>query len=486
MNDFIPPEAQPGNHPPPHRPKRNDRRYIFPGDVFGTAKAFGVDQLQTPEGLRTAHHHRSEFFVWDGAAFRAIDIETMKAKLWPWLADSWQRSKEEEDKRVLPKPDMVGAIIEGLKAAAQLDNDSEPPLWLNGSVYQPRELIVCRNGMVHWPSGQQVALTPNFFTLNALDFDYRPELGAEPTLFLRFLRDVWGQDHESIDTLQEVFGLFLVPDTTFQKIVMLVGPMRSGKGTVARILQRLIGLRNCCAPTLSSLGGQFGLQPLLHKTAAIIGDARIGAKTDTAAVAERLLSVSGEDLITVERKFLGAWHGQLGARFMVISNELPRFSDVSGALASRFIILSLTKSFLGKEDLGLFDRLLPELPQILNWSIAGLKRLKARGYFVMPAASREQMEELDTLASPMKAFLRDAYEQGGASDGVLIDVFCDNWRNWCKANGRDHAGTNQAIGLALRTAWPHVSTQQLRTGDLGSDGYHKRQRWFVGIRTRKE
>jgi putative DNA primase/helicase len=241
-----------------------------------------------------------------------------------------------------------------------------------------------------------------------------------------------------------------------------------------------------CAPTLSSLGNQFGLQPLLYKTAAIIGDARIGARTDTAAVAERLLSISGEDLLTVERKFLGAWHGQLGVRFLVISNELPRFSDVSGALASRFVILSLKKSFFGKEDLGLLDRLLPELPQILNWSIAGLKRLKARGYFNIPAASREQMQELDTMASPMIGFLRDAYEQCDASGMVLTTEFCANWESWCRANGRDHPGTHQNIGIALRTAWPHVSTTRLRSGHADASGNHARQYWFVGLRPRTE
>jgi putative DNA primase/helicase len=492
LSEGMPKAAPPAPPPPPSAPRQrrqpdqaDGRRYIRPSDVFATAKQFGMDQWQTPEGFRTAHHHRGEFFLSNGAAFQAVDIETIKALLWPWLAASWSRTPDGEAKAVLPKRDMVGEIIEALRAASQLNNELEPPLWISQSIYAPRDLIVCKNTMIHWPSGHLVANTPTFFTTNALDFDYLPECGSQPVEFLKFLRTLWADDNESIGTLQEIFGLFLIPDTSFQKIILLVGPMRSGKGTIARILQKMIGVRNVCAPTLSSLGGNFGLQPLLHKTAAVIGDARIGPKSDTAAIAERLLSISGEDMITVERKFLGAWHGQLGIRFMIISNELPKFSDVSGALASRFVILSLTRSFLGHEDLGLFDRLLPELPEILNWSIAGLKRLKERGYFVMPSASREQMQELDTLASPMKAFLRDAYEKTDSGRGVLVDDFCDAWRRWCETNGRDHPGTNQSIGLALRTAWPHVSTHQFRSGTADASGVKSRERWFVGLQPRQ-
>ncbi len=96
-----------------------------------------------------------------------------------------------------------------------------------------------------------------------------------------------------------------------------------------------------------------------------------------AAIAERLLSISGEDHQGVPRKFLSSYYnGPLQVRFVIISNELPRISDASGALPSRFIMLVLKKSFLGHEDHGLTSRLLGELPGILNWSLAGLDRLE--------------------------------------------------------------------------------------------------------------
>ena len=63
-------------------------------------------------------------------------------------------------------------------------------------------------------------------------------------------------------------------------------------------------------------------------------------------VVERLLSISGEDTLTIDRKYRDPWTGQLPTRFLVISNELPRFGDASGAIATRFVMLTL-RTLLG-------------------------------------------------------------------------------------------------------------------------------------------
>lgn len=111
--------------------------------------------------------------------------------------------------------------------------------------------------------------------------------------------------------------------------------------------------------------------------------------------------------ITVDRKYMSAWTGQLSVRFLVISNELPRLSDASCALVSRFIVLVLTQSFYGHEDQTLTARLLTELPGILNWTIAGWRRLTERGHFWQPGSALDAVQQLEDLGSPIGAFLRE-------------------------------------------------------------------------------
>jgi putative DNA primase/helicase len=111
-------------------------------------------------------------------------------------------------------------------------------------------------------------------------------------------------------------------DTRQQKMFLFVGPKRGGKGTIARVLSRMLGKHNVAGPTLASLGTNFGLQDLIGKPVAVISDARIGSKSDASFIAERLLSVSGEDLQNVDRKYLPPWSGYLPTRFVMLTNEL--------------------------------------------------------------------------------------------------------------------------------------------------------------------
>ncbi len=98
--------------------------------------------------------------------------------------------------------------------------------------------------------------------------------------------------------------------------------------TPARILSAVIGLANVCGPTLSSLATNFGLWPLVNKQLAVISDARLsGRRADEAVITERLLAISGEDAITIDRKNLQPVTLRLTARFMFLSNELPMLAD---------------------------------------------------------------------------------------------------------------------------------------------------------------
>src|SRR3954447_16808437 len=95
-----------------------------------------------------------------------------------------------------------------------------------------------------------------------------------------------------------------------------------------------------------------------------------------------------------------------------MTNVRPQLADPSGALPSRFVILKTAASFLGREDHGLTDKLLAELPGILNWSVQGYRRLRERGRFIEPASAQEALEQLELLGSPIKAFLSECCEVG--------------------------------------------------------------------------
>ena len=322
-----------------------------------------------------------------------------------------------------------------------------------------------RNALVHLPSSLEgapwaIPPTPRFFNAFALDYDF-VAAASEPAEWLDFLGQIWGDDKESIACLQEWFGYLLTPDTRQQKILMMVGPKRSGRGTIARVLKALVGENNVVNPTLGTLARPFGLSSLINKPVAIFPDARLSSRPDNAAIVECLLSISGEDGQTIDRKHLDAWTGRLPTRFVLISNELPRLRDASGALASRLILLGFTRSFYGREDTGLFDRLRCELPGILLWAIAGWKRLRHRGRFIQPRSGRELLAAMEDLASPISAFLRDRCVVDPLAIVPAATLY-EAWRSWCQEHGRDAVGDEPSFGKDLHAAIPGLSKSRPR------------------------
>ena len=238
-------------------------------------------------------------------------------------------------------------------------------------------------------------------------------------------------------------GYLLGGDTRLQKIFLFVGPKRAGKGTIGRVLTGLLGSHNVAAPTLASLSTNFGLAPMIGRPLALVSDARLSTKADSKIVVERLLSVSGEDSLTIDRKYKDPWTGRLPTRFLILTNELPRLSDSSGALASRFVLFVLTKSFYGGENPELTDELLTEAPSILNWALEGLDRLMARGYFVNPDSGADAYQQLEDLSSPISAFIRDRCVVGRQT--VKVDALWAAWKTWCEEDNRP-PGTKAVFG----------------------------------------
>ena len=131
------------------------------------------------------------------------------------------------------------------------------------------------------------------------------------------------------------------------------------------------------------------------------------------------------------------------------------------------------RSFYGKEDHTLTDRLLTELPGILNWAIAGWRRLHQRGHFIQPASSAEAIKAMEDLGSPVAAFLRDDCVADPSVEVLCASLF-SAWKVWCDDNGRKKPGTAQAFGRDLRAAVPGLKTRQAREE-------RNRERWYQGV-----
>lgn len=428
-----------------------------------------VHRLWSHEGSRAIQHHHGEFVKWDGGAYAECADHDVRAVTWLHLekAQRWVKAAKKDGNELVlgqfkPNRQKVTDVVDAVRAVANVPGAISAPSWLAGSDLRPAadQILPCANGLFHLPTGDLLQHTPEFFGFNCLPFDLDQNAPA-PTEWLKFLDSIWADDQESVDTLQKMMGYLLTGATNLQKIFLLIGPPRCGKGTILRVIEQLLGRANICAPDLNSIHDRFALEGFIGKQAALVGDARISPKADQSAIASRLLSISGEDALGIDRKNRPYWFGKLNTRFVICSNLVPTLSDASGALASRFVIMTMRHGFLGNEDLGLGDRLTAEMPGILKWAIEGWHKLQATGRIETPKAALEYAQELDDLASPIRKFLREVCVQG---PGRWVDskVLYTTWREWCDDNGRVHPGTETAFGRDLRGALHSINRKQYR------------------------
>jgi putative DNA primase/helicase len=433
------------------RVELGDRLWPAPSDPMAVARRLLTDHSHA--GITTLRHWRAGWMRWESTHWIEIEERTIRAEAYRRLekaryltmfgAMPW-----------LPNRRKIGDVIDAMQGIIHLPEVFDPPCWPNpGTVtLQPDSPVVaCRNGLLDVSTRELRPLTPALFNRVAVPFDYQPGTPI-PACWLEFLAQLWPDDPDSIMSLQEFFGYVLSGRTDLHKIMLMVGPARSGKGTIARVLAAMVGQGNVAGPTLASLGTNFGLAPLLGKPLAVVSDARLSG-ANVHQVVERLLSVSGEDMITVDRKYRDQWTGKPPTRFLILSNELPRFGDASGAIAHRFVVLVMKTSFLGKENTHLTEELLTELPGILCWALDGLDRI-SRQPFSMPESSNEAILQLQDLVSPVAAFVRERCERGREHDIEAKKLYAE-WKAWAEDNGH-HLTTAQTFGRDLRAVMPEL------------------------------
>ena len=440
------------NHCRRHFNKTTSSPLIDPTDPMETARAY--------HGWRNdaLTHHRGEWWRWDGHRYQKVSEGDIRAELWKWIEKCKAGRK--------PSLTLISTTLDALKSVANLSASVEMPCWLGkGQLHSSEDLIAFDNGLLDLEefvlTGELrlLPLTPRWFSDNCLTHEY-DSTAACPN-WLRFLRQIFEEDNQQIVALAQWFGYCLTRDIRQQKFALFIGLPRSGKGTVLRILNAMLGPQNVANPSLTNLATRFGLASLEGKLGALIGDAHLGRSADSIAVLERLKGIVGGDPQNVEQKYAREKANvTIAARFTIATNELPRLNDASAALKSRMLVFPFNLSFEGQEDYELGDRLVKEIQGITNWALQGLLELRRKGRFSQPPAGQAVLADFDRLSSPVRAFLADCCEIGREYQ-VTTEALRAAWEEWCEKHGNE-PGSDSGFGNKLRSAGHRIERKRRR------------------------
>ena len=443
-----------------------DRLVVPAKDHMGRARIYRSGQRPN------LYHYRDDYYDHEAGHYTIIDDATIRADLYEFLdhCDMEVPCKGKQTKTDVicftPNKSSVSETGEALKALGHVKPTVEQPHWLDGRTGpNPADLICFPNGILNINSNQFTPPDPMLFTPHGVGFDYDPNAAA-PTEWLNFLGQIFNGEVDQIDSLQEAFGYCLSSDVSQEKVFMLLGEKRSGKDTMRHTLQSLLSPTVICGPTLDSMGTNFGMSQLIGKQLAVVGDMRLGSKCDKDLLAEHVLKLSGRGLFTLDRKHKSHWTGPLPCKLWMISNEMPKLKDTSGALASRMITYRTRTSFYGREDRHLFEnKIKPELPAILLWALDGLRRMRQRGPIAEPACSIEAREELAREGSPIMAFVQECLTLDVAAT-VDKNVMYSTYLDFAHDNGLHHTSKSWFYRDLDTATASKVKEQRVRKGGV--------------------
>jgi putative DNA primase/helicase len=387
---------------------------------------------------------QDQFYRWSGRVYEPVSEKALEGQLYEFL-DKAVKSSGGGHVRFQPTPKNVSDVLHGIKSRLALGVEYHPPMWISTREPAP-DWVVFNNKLLNVHTEDVQDLTPDLWVHSALEFDWEPEATCEG--WETFLAQVFpgdgpsGEDVERVNLLEEWMGLCMTEETKFQKGLLMIGQKRSGKSTISRVLQQLVGNRSYVGLSFNTwIYSENSKEVLIGKRVGVFADVRFkpgksyGANYDAGGIthqsAEFVLNITGADTVTIGRKYKSPWQGQLKLKLMLISNEVPNLNDASGVLPSRFLKLNFTETFYGREDVNLQAKLNAELSGIAVRCVRAYAALCERGYFIQPRSALALERAVLVESDPFTAMVQSCFvaDFGGTCTRGDAMIVAHKWLN---------------------------------------------------------
>jgi putative DNA primase/helicase len=325
--------------------------------------------------------------------------------LYIWENKVWRETTDIEVKAFAhkmfdPKPDRDAPRQEFLKRI-QVTNVCVQEWFRENSVRK----MNFQNGVLDLDTMEMSENSPKHGFMTVLPYSYDPE--ARAPHFEKFLDDVTLGREELKETLLEFAGYSLSGDKCWeQKAMILLGEGQNGKSKFVQILRELAGSSAVSALSLSDLDDEknrFQLEKSLFN---------VSEETPKYLVDSSIFKnlVSGGDILA-KKLYENSYTMRNKAKFWFLCNELPKTYDFTHGMFRRLVIVPFDATFSGKnEDKHIEQKLLPELPGILNMCLAAYFRMQKRGSLIKSEVVANRLREYKEDVDVVRRWVKDNLE----------------------------------------------------------------------------
>ena len=295
-------------------------------------------------------------------------------------------------------------------------------------------LLATLNSWIDLKTGQPSVPNPEVLVSKVLSVGYSPD--AECPSFLQFLHDIFDGDLELIAFVKLAIGYGLTGQTTEQCLFILIGDGANGKSTFINVINKLLG----------SYGTTAAPQSLIANGGGSVGDDLvdlIGARLITVSETEegqslaeaKIKQMTGGD--TLKGRPLYGTYVQFSiiGKLLLATNSLPQINNTDHGIWRRIKAIPFNRTFAAEEqDKHLSEKLMEELPGILNWAIEGSLEWQRNG-LQTPQIVEDQVAEYKSAMDSISQFINEECEVG-KDHSYAASKFYQAYRDWCSGAGR--------------------------------------------------
>ena len=431
------------------------------GEPAKVAGALLQSHFLTPNNRPGLWTHQGVHYVWEGHRWVLHDREWLRDACWNLLEDFHIHKMGNGMPAVVRygvDQSKIANVLEALSAKTRLPHVNVP-CWLGSSDMDAARCITFEDAVVEVSNVSKVTeRDESWFSPSVIPCKYDPE--ATCSLWLSCLEQWSGGDKVWIELLQRWFGYCMMPHNDYARWFLMYGKVRSGKGTIAKILETLLGLDSYFGVSLYSLSNRFGLDGLqaarvmcVHEVSEL--DGREGERCT-----QVLKSILGQDRIDIDRKGLSMIRNVvIPAKAMMQTNEIPKLPNKGQGLSSKMLLLPFDVSFHGKEDERLIHKLREELPGIAAWAVQGALKCEnaqtSAERFPVPERSADAVRLYLQTNNPFDSFLEARFVQND-NGFVATEMIWKQWEDWVERNKVRgmHISRNQiTVKIEQESSW---------------------------------
>jgi putative DNA primase/helicase len=326
----------------------------------------------------------------------------------------------------------------------------------------PMDVLNVKNGLLQVAAGKLLPHTPEHLGMIQLPIEYDPD--ADCLAWYEFLEDVFPEDCQDLPF--ELAAWLMLPYTTIQKAVLLLGAGENGKSRFLKAIKSFLGKENVAGLSLHKLEmGRFATARLVGKLANICPD----LPSEHLASTSVFKALTGGDLIHAERKYGESFEFENFARLLFSANHPPQSSDSSNAFFRRWLVVPFERTFspddpdyvpAHKLDAMLADP--AELSGVLNRALIALPKVLEEG-ITETETMRQAWYEFREVTDPVEVWL-DLNTVENPETYVEKGDLLRAYNRDAKTDGRPPM-TAGLMGKAVKQWKPRLQDGQKRVGD---------------------